>query len=396
MRRPHRGRAVRSGLAALAFGLLLAGCAVVPVRQPLPANVEGSVTAAGIPDARYWGDEAPESFARLQTTSEAQLRERYGGVMDRPHAYLLLSGGGGDGAFGAGLLAGWTARGTRPEFQYVTGISTGALIAPFAFLGPAYDGLLRELYTTLSTRDLVRQLNIFKFLTGNSAFDTTPLRRLLEKHLGEAEIAAIAREGRRGRSLLIGTTHLDASRPVIWDITRIAAVGTPQARRLIHDVILGSIAIPGAFPPMLINVEANGRRYDELHVDGGVTAQLFFGPEGLDWKAVRSTLRVQGQPQIYIIRNSRLSDRWTPVSPRLVPIMTRSIASLTRNQGIGDLARIFIAAQRADLGFNLARVPADFDQEPNELFDPVYMRALYERGFNLARDGDPWRRESGD
>lgn len=393
--RRHPGRAVRSGFSALALGLVLAGCAAVPVRQPLPAKVDGAVTAAGIPDSRYWGDEAPQSFTRLQTMPEAQLRERYGGVMDRPHAYLLLSGGGGDGAFGAGLLAGWAARGTRPEFQYVTGISTGALIAPFAFLGPAYDGLLRELYTTLSTRDLVRQRNIFKFLTGHSAFDTTPLRRLLEKNLGDTEIAAIAREGKRGRSLLIGTTHLDASRPVIWDITRIAGVGTPEARRLIHDVILASIAIPGAFPPVLINVESNGRRYDELHVDGGVSAQLFFGPEGLDWKAVRSTLRVQGQPQIYIIRNSRLSDRWEAVSPRLVPIMTRSIASLTRNQGIGDLARIFIAAQRADLGFNLARVPADFDQEPDELFDPAYMSALYERGYKLARDGDPWRRETG-
>jgi hypothetical protein len=394
--RLHRMRATRSTLGGFALGLLLAGCATVPVRQPLPARVAGVVTTAGVAESRYWADQTPQSFARWKTLTEAQLRERYGGIMDRPHAYLLLSGGGGDGAFGAGLLAGWTAHGTRPEFQYVTGISTGALIAPFAFLGSAYDDRLRTLYTTLSTKDLVRQRNIFEIVTGNSAFDTTPLRRLLEQQLGEAEIAAIGREGRRGRSLLIGTTHLDASRPVIWDITRIAAAGTPAARKLIYDVILASVSIPGAFPPVLIDVEADGRRYDELHVDGGVSAQLFFGPDGLDWREVASALRVQGQPQIYIIRNSRLTDGWTAVDPRLLPIMTRTIATLLRNQGIGDLARIYIAARRAGLGFNLARVPADFDREPAELFDPRYMRALYERGFDIARDGYPWVRESGD
>jgi hypothetical protein len=388
-------RAARSTLAGLGLALVLAGCAAAPVRQPLPARQATPITAAGVPESRYWADETPRSFERWRAMSEAELRERYGGILDRPHAYLLLSGGGGDGAFGAGLLAGWTAHGTRPEFQYVTGISTGALIAPFAFLGPAYDERLRELYTTLRTRDLVRQRNIFKILTGNSAFDTTPLRRLLEKNLGEAEIAAIGREGQRGRSLLIGTTHLDASRPVIWDITRIAAAGTPAARKLIYDVILASISIPGAFPPVLIDVEMGGRRYDELHVDGGVTAQLFFGPDGLDWKQVASTLRVQGQPQIYIVRNSRLKDRWTAVDPRLVPIMSRTIATLIRNQGIGDLARIYIAAQRAGLGFNLASVPTDFDRQPAELFDPAYMRALYERGYALARDGYPWIRECG-
>jgi hypothetical protein len=236
----------------------------------------------------------------------------------------------------------------------------------------------------------VRKRGVLETLTGDSAFDTAPLRRIVERYVGDVEVAAIARESARGRSLLIGTTNLDAARPVIWDLTRIAASGAPGAKRLIHDVILASASIPGAFPPVLIDVEVDGRRYDEMHVDGGATAQLFLGPDGLDWRRIAERLRVQGQPQLYVIRNSRLQERWQNVPPQLGPIVSRTISSLIRTQGIGDIARIYYAAERGGLGFNLARVPVDFDVEPAELFDPVYMRALFERARQMARNGYPW------
>ena len=347
----------------------------------------------GIPMARYWADATPPGFKEWLALPDDQLVARFGGIMNRPHHYLLISGGGGDGAFGAGLLIGWTSTGRRPEFQIVTGISTGAIIAPFAFLGSAYDPTLREVYTTFGSDDLVQRRGLFEVLRGDSAFSTDPLARLLERYLGDAEIAAIAAEGRKGRSLLIGTTNLDAARPVIWDITRIAMSGMPGAKRLIHDVIRASSAIPGAFPPVLINVEVEGVRYDEMHVDGGVTSQLFLGPTGLEWRSIAERLRVDGPPQLYLIRNSRLSPRWEPVSPRVAPIVSRTISSLIRTQGIGDLAQIYLTAERAGMGFNLARVPADFDLEPTELFDPQYMRALFERGVAAGRDESSWIRQ---
>jgi hypothetical protein len=379
---------ITTAVAALA----LVGCASPPPRAPLPEALAPQAEVPGIPMARYWADEVPPGFRDWLALPDDVLVARFGGIMDRRHHYLLVSGGGGDGAFGAGLLVGWTSTGRRPEFQIVTGISTGAIIAPFAFLGSAYDPTLRELYTSFGSDDLVRRRGLFEVLRSDSAFSTEPLARLLERYVGDAEIAAIAAEGRKGRSLLIGTTNLDAARPVIWDITQIALSGLPSAKRLIHDVIRASTAIPGAFPPVLIKVEANGLHYDEMHVDGGVTSQLFLGPTGLEWLRIAERLRVEGPAQLYLIRNAKLSPRWEPVSLRLAPILSRTVSSLIRTQGIGDLAQIYLTAERAGMGFNLASVPDDFNLNPSELFDPEYMRALFERGVAAGHDETSWMR----
>jgi hypothetical protein len=376
------------------LGALLAACAAAPQRQPLPQELADRAEVPGIPAARHWGDEAPDAFRDWLRLPDAELQALYPALVGRPHRYLLISGGGGDGAFGAGLLVGWTVAGNRPEFQMVTGISTGAIIAPFAFLGPAYDETLRELYTSFSSDDLVRKRNLVQVLRGDSAFDTTPMVDLLDRYLGDAQIAAIAAEGRRGRSLLIGTTNLDAGRPVIWDVTRIAMSGAPHARQLIHDIIRASSAIPGAFPPVLFQVQVDSKRYDELHVDGGVTSQVFLGATGLDWRQIGERLRVEGAPQLYVIRNARTAPQWESVERRLAPIMFRSIASLIRDQGIGDMARIYLVADRFGMEFNLARVPEDFAVEAVELFDRNYMQALFERGFVAGKQGDIWIREN--
>lgn len=381
-----------SRLAAAAIVLLMfQGCTTVRERPaPLPEALAGEAQVPGIPRARYWGDLAPRGFSEWLALPEEVLVQRYGGVMHRSHEYLLLSGGGSDGAFGAGLLVGWTDAGTRPDFELVTGISTGALIAPFAFLGPAYDDRLREVYTQFSTKDLAVRRGPLEILRGDAAMDTAPLRRLIAQYLDDAAIAAIAAEAAKGRSLLVGTTHLDAARPVIWDITTIAASGQPGSAQLIRDVVLASASIPGAFPPVLLEVEAGGRRYTEMHVDGGVTAQLFLGAAGLDWSQIRERLDVHGPPTLYLIRNSRLAPDWQTVDTRLSPIINRSISTLIRNQGIGDLARIYIEVTRSGLDFNLARIPDDFDETPAEPFDREYMRRLFARGYELGRGGYPW------
>jgi hypothetical protein len=193
---------------------------------------------------------------------------------------------------------------------------------------------------------------------------------------------------------LIGTTNLDAGRPVIWDVTRIAMSGAPNARQLIHDVIRASSAIPGAFPPVMFQVQVDGKRYDELHVDGGVTSQVFLGATGLDWRQIAERLRADGPPKLYVIRNARLAPQWEPVERRLGPIVSRSIASLIRDQGIGDMARIYLIADRDGMEFNLARVPADFGVEASELFDRNYMQALFERGFVAGKQGDIWIKQT--
>ena len=378
-------------VAAAMVAITLVGCASAPTRlQPLPETLSAQAGIPGIPGARHWGDMQPPGFDTWLKLTDAELAANFSGIMNRPHHYLSLSGGGADGAYGAGILAGWTAHGTRPEFTIVTGTSTGALIAPFAFLGPRYDPLLRKLYTELTTADLIERRDLLDILRNDSATSSAPLRRLLEQHIDDAFVAELAEQHRRGRSLLVGTTNLDAARPVTWSLTRIAASGSPRARTLIHDVLLASASIPGVFPPVMIEVEADGRRFEEMHVDGGVTSQVFVYPTGLDWGRVKDRLAVEGPPALYVINNNRGLLAWETAPRRVLPILLRSVDSLIRTQGIGDLAQIYLLAQRDGLRFNLAYIPASFKEQPLEKFDPVYMRKLFELGFERASAGYPW------
>jgi predicted acylesterase/phospholipase RssA len=388
---PPSTRAAALGLAIL-WLVLLAGCAAAPKRaEPLPGPLAAEAAIPGIPGARYWGDERPVGLDAWLSLSEDALRARYGGIMHRRHDYMVISGGGSDGAYGAGLLVGWTETGTRPELQIVTGISTGALIAPFAFLGPDYDPVLREVYTEFSTDELVEPRGPLQILRGDAVSSTAPLRKKIAEYVNEAVIAKIADEGRKGRSLLVGTTNLDAGRPVIWDITRIAASGSPGAPALIHDVILASASIPGVFPPVLIEVEAGSRRYDELHVDGGVTAQLFFSPVGTDWRRIGRRIGIEGTPRLWVIRNAKVTPDWVTVNRRLLPIMNRTVSTMIRRQGIGDLAQIYIVAREQGLDYRLAYIPASFQAVSDEPFDQDYMRKLFRLGERHAVRGDAWR-----
>ncbi|WP_462322843.1 patatin-like phospholipase family protein [Halochromatium sp.] len=388
--KPSWSRVTLFGLVLVGL-MLLAGCAAMPDRlEPLPAALAADASLPGIAGGRYWGDERPAELEAWLALPEATLRERYSGIMGRPHNYLVISGGGGDGAFGAGLLTGWTETGTRPEFQIVTGISTGALIAPFAFLGPDYDPVLREVYTQFSTKDLMEPRGPLEILRGDAVSSTRPLRRKIAEYLNDEVLAKIAAEGRKGRSLLVGTTNLDAGRPVVWDITRLAASTAPNAPALIHDVILASASIPGVFPPVLIEVEADGRRFDELHVDGGVTAQLFFSPAGADWRRIAQRLDARGEPRLYVIRNAKLRPRWETVKRRLVPVMSRSIDTLIGSQSIGNLAELYIVAREQGLDYRLAYIPQSFYAVADEPFDKDYMNQLFRLGRERALADQAW------
>ncbi len=370
--------------------LVQSGCASVPKRNPIPEELHRDAEISGIPLARSWGDGLPEYSARWLEATPAELRAHYSGIYGVPHTYLAISGGGSNGAFGAGLLNGWTAAGDRPEFTVVTGISTGALIAPFAFLGPKYDSDLKHVYTQYSTRDLIKKRSMLNAITSDAASSSKPMQELLERHITDAMVREIAAEHRKGRRLLIGTTNLDAQRPVIWSLGAIAASESPDAAQLIRTVLLASASIPAVFPPVLITVEADGRSFDELHVDGGATSQVFFYPIGMDWDDVLKRLKVPGRPRVYVIRNSRLEPEWKIVENKFTAILGHSLSSLIRTQGIGDLYRIYLAAQRDDLEFRLARIPDDFDEDSEEEFDREYMGKLFQRGYKMALAGYPW------
>ena len=366
------------------------GCGTIPERNALPQELSEQAQIPGIPDAKYWGDNLIIDEDWIAGT-DAEIKERFSSTYGVEHTYLAISGGGSNGAFGAGLLVGWSASGTRPTFSMVTGISTGALIAPFAFLGPDYDAQLKEIYTTFSTDDLITKRRPLAGLTSDAMAGTTPLRAMIAKYIDKDIIQAIAAEYQKGRELNIGTTNLDAKRPVIWDIGHIASSGDPNAINLIHDILLASASIPVAFPPVMIEVEAGGKRYDEMHVDGGVSAQVFLYPVGIDWKRLGKILHVKGTPNVYMIRNAKLEPKWYSNERSTAPIAMSSITSLIRTQGIGDLFRIYLTTKRDGLNFHLAYIPDEFKDDPEELFDPVYMKKLFELGYNMAKEGYPWK-----
>jgi hypothetical protein len=404
---------------ALLCAVALQACVSHPTQPSQSTSAAFADDAVrGLPaEVRYWGDDPAAALQDWRSADAGNPAGCCAGIADRPHSYLAISSGGVEGAYGAGVIAGWTAAGTRPEFQLVTGVSAGAMIAPFAFLGPEYDGALREIYSRYSSKDLVERRSMLATLDVGAAMDSKPLRQLIDRYLGDREIARIAAEGRKGRKLLVGTTSLDAKRPVVWDLTRIAASGSPHARRLIGDVILASASVPGLFPPLRISVEAGNVHFDEWHVDGGVANQLFLAPPGLDWQPLLGQLRVHGQPQVYVIRNARDYPKWTalreflspmvpaasPPSPDDAPqpawsgtnpgissIFLRSMASMLRTRGFHDAVRFFLATQDDDLAFNIARIPGDVALDSREFYDRVYMQGLFENAYALAAAGYPW------
>ena len=386
-------RPVIRGLIITTSALMLVGCAAMQERSPLPRELVNQAEIPGVPRARFWGNEWPGWVSEeLGTMTEAEAREKLGALYDSPHNYLAISGGGAEGAFGAGLLGGWTESGTRPEFTVVTGISTGALTAPFAYLGPEYDAVAKEVYTTVSTEDIAKRRRILSMVRNDAVSDTAPLRALIEEKVNAEVIAAIAEEYRKGRMLLIGTFNLDASRSVIWNIGEIASSDYPRRNALIYDILQASSAIPVAFPPVMIPVRVGTQTYDEMHVDGGTGMQVFLYPAATDYRSVVERLKVHGQPKVYVIRNAYLDPDYDGIQRTMVPIAGRSISSLIRTQGIGDLYQIHSLCMRDGNDFNLAYIPSDITEEPSEAFDPVYMKVLYERGFEMARNGYEWKK----
>jgi predicted acylesterase/phospholipase RssA len=387
------GRYIPLAVAVLLLAWLPA-CSSPARLSAVPEAEEAAAVVDGMTGIRYWqkGDLALMNQDTVEAYNrEAQLWTAAGHTGPLPPSnFLAISGGGENGAFGAGLLLGWTAAGTRPEFKVVTGISTGALTAPFAFLGPKYDDQLKAVYTTISAKDVLEQRGTLAGFFGDAMADNEPLKKLVAHYVTQQMLQDIAAENAKGRVLAIGTTNLDARRPVIWNIGKIAASGNPHALELVQKVLVASAAIPAAFPPMMIDVEANGKPYQEMHVDGGASAQVFAYPPALKLAELSKQYGIVRERHLYVIRNARLDPDWADTQRQTLPIAGRAISSLIQNQGVGDIYRIYATAQRDDVEFNLAYIPPTFNVPLPEPFDQHYMNELFKVGYDLARNGYPW------
>lgn len=401
----RRGSTVRGGvnaaasvMSALAVAVLVASCASVDRLPAVPLALAHEIRPLDIPYARFYADGDPAALEALtyELLEKADAQRRAAGIKpDKapPARFLAISGGGDDGAFGAGLLVGWTARGDRPEFAIVTGISTGALTAPFAFLGPEYDDALRRVYTqTNASMIFSKQPPLMSILQGDGVVDTTPLKQLIAGYVDEVMIRRIAEEYDEGRLLLIATTNLDQARSVIWNIGAIAKSADPRARELIIEVLRASASLPGLFPPVMLDVTVDGTRHEEMHVDGGAVAQAFLYPPALRLKAIERKVAGRHSDIAYIIRNGRLFRPEESVKRQTLAIAGKAIATMTAANAVNDLYRIYLITQRDSVDYNLAYIGDDFEMPYKGPFDEGYMNTLFEHGYRMGAAGYPWKK----
>jgi predicted patatin/cPLA2 family phospholipase len=332
-------------------------------RTPFTLEEQNAAVIPGIPDARVWGDSEAD-FQRVLPTVNGP--------------WLALSGGGADGAYGAGLLTGWSQSGNRPEFALVTGSSIGGLIGPYAFLGSRFDDDLRKNFAEITAADVFEDKQ-----TPESLFDSWPLKQTIEKRVSKEMLAAIAAEHKKGRRFLVATTNQDAGRRVLWNMGAIAERGDDKALKLFRDVLLASSSIPGMFQPVMIEVEANGKKFQEMHLDGTVTAPFFVMPESM---LAGSAARLPTN-QVYVIINSKLESEFSMPERRISLILGRTIGVALIAALKAELLLLNASAQRLGLNLNVAHVPEAFNQPSRGLFDHTYMDALFKYGVEQAQKG---------
>jgi Patatin-like phospholipase len=345
---------------------------------------------------RYWGDTSEYPIPKDQLVALKQRQMDAGILTDengniKAVAHLALSGGGTNGAYSAGLLNAWTDNGDRPEFATVTGVSTGAIISAFAFLGADYDLFLKQLYTQTKSDELYDVNTIFQIAATKSLLNTDKFEAMVRKTITPALLDEVAKQYARGRILLIGTTNLDAQRPVIWNMGEIATLNTPEAEALFEDIIIASSSIPGVFPAKMISVQvvkgSTLESFEELHVDGGVTNQVFLFPEGVDL----SLLPQNSRNKVYVIRNSELEPRWKTTEYTFKGIASRSIDTILKYQGLGDVNRIYQQSQRTGMEFNVSYIEPQFESEqPRDDISPAYMIELFNDSYKKMRDRQSW------
>lgn len=361
---------------------LAVGCSAP--NATLPPDVDRLAYSVELTSIR---SKLPDTFWQLIDGPQAPVATARSGGSDRN--ILVLSAGARDGAYSAGVLVGWSATGTRPTFDVVTGISTGALVAPMAFLGQKYDRLLEDSFTSVRTEDIYFRRPWLAVLWSDSLADSEPLRRRIDEQVTDGMLAEIAQAHLAGRRLYVGTTNLATGRLTVWDLGAIAASSNPDKRELFRKVLLASCSIPGLFPAVPIEIDVDGRRYTELHADGGITSSMLL-----------HTLMVIDKnggaiPNVYTIIAGKLSPEPRYVHRRLISVFGASVQEMLESRTRGDLSRVFLLSRMMGGRFAFTSIPQDLQVDPDSThFDPVDMRRLFEAGYAQAanewRSAPPW------
>jgi predicted acylesterase/phospholipase RssA len=359
---------------------LLAACGPLQSRLPIDPALHETAVVPGFETVRIYADASAAAFDAFPATQHVNPGPN--GRLDM----LALSGGAENGAFGAGFLVGWSERGGRPDFDVVTGVSVGALIAPLAFLGPSRDAQLAKMTTDLRPQDVLRPRILAGLLFADSFADTSPLRRTIEEYVTPDLLADIAHENAKGRILIVVTTNIDAQRSVLWDMGAIAAVGTPEAAELFRDVLLASASIPGAFEPVYIDALSGKAPVREMHVDGAASNQILMVPEGLLVGGVVD----QSSTDIYAIVNNRLEPEPDTVRPRPVPLLQRGLSTVLKSALRQQIATMRVLDADTLFRFRATAIGPDFTVPLGRPFDPSYTRPLFDYGRAVGKQLNPW------
>jgi hypothetical protein len=387
----RRGRSAAT-LAALAACLcslaLMAGCAALS-RRPAPPAQYSSVRIPGFPAQIRWpGEMSVRQFHRWAVTHLSGVERSADGG---PVNILVLSGGGGAGAFGAGVLCGWSQLATRPQFQIVTGVSVGALIAPFAFLGPQWDNKLSGAFRSPDAPPLLerRMFGWFGALFGWSLFRGAPLRQLVDRYATPGLLRAVAAQSARGRLLLVATTDLDTGEVVVWNMGAIAARGGARALWLFRKVLIASASIPGDFPPVLLPVQAGGKLFDEMQVDGSASSSFLFAPGVVT--ILPGRIKLLDGANVYLVINGHLRERRVTTRNSTAAILMRSADTVLVSDSRSRVKLVDAFAQRQGANLQVAEIPASYplDGLTTDL-KPAAMRAVFAYGERCAREHRVW------
>jgi hypothetical protein len=366
------------GFLACLVGLsvMLSGCLTIP-RASFTAAEQADAAPPGFDTVRYvWDD--PSLPAKLPKFVKRDENGDY--------KVLALSGGGANGAYGAGLLYAWSKTGQRPTFQLVTGVSTGALMAPYAFLGPAWDEQLKQAYLGEATTHLLRSRLLLRLFTPGF-YSKAPLEHLVRASVTDALLAAIAAEHAKGRQLLVGTTNLDTEQLVVWDMGAIAAKGGPEAKALFADVLIASASVPIVFAPTLIKVESHGRQFREMHVDGQTEFAFFIVPQAL---LISKSFHDAGHPpQVFVIVNGRFDGDFRKTPRATIPILSRVVETANK----ASIRSLLIANEefclRDGCDLYVSTLPTSIKDKGLD-FSAAHLHGLFEAGEAAMADGVAW------
>lgn len=386
---PNMNRRVYSVFTVLLSAFLVACSSPHTLDARVSKDNYRDVTVAATPShepLRTWANEPPDFlYSEYNKTTPIKVSGEHLNI-------LALSGGGANGAFGAGVLMGLKESGQLKDYSIITGISAGALIAPFAFIGGDALREMKNVMLDINDDAILGKKNFLNTVFKDAFTDGEHLYQFIANAYPESMIDQIAQQHRNGKRLFIGSTHFDSGELVIWNLGAIANSERPDKAELVYKVLAASASIPGVFPPQFINVELDGKTYEELHVDGGLAAQVFFNPSNFDYTKISEALDLETPPQLDVIRNGALKAPYHRLQDKGLDLVAKSLTSLTLAQTRGDLYRMKYFSELNDIKMQFTYIEKDFGfaKRSKDMFDEHYLKAIYQYGFYKATQGQLW------